>query len=157
MVEPPATPGEPSPPHRRPSTSRVVIERADRRAIGSALPPRQNSTNDGSNDSAPRGCRTFSFAAEHAASGTPPGTTAAEPRTPMAPASKRAAITAYSAVLSAYPVPNLGVLAYDGAVIQSGVTVARSEEHTSELQSLMRISYAVLCWTKKTNIKIKHI
>src|SRR3546814_6373023 len=25
---------------------------------------------------------------------------------------------------------------------------ARSEEHTSELQSLMRISYAVLCWTK---------
>src|SRR3546814_7925789 len=42
----------------------------------------------------------------------------------MAPASKRAAITAYSAVLSAYPVPNLGVLAYDGAVIQSGVTVA---------------------------------
>src|SRR3546814_4875218 len=26
---------------------------------------------------------------------------------------------------------------------------ARSEEHTSELQSLMRISYAVLCMTKK--------
>src|SRR3546814_3719212 len=26
---------------------------------------------------------------------------------------------------------------------------ARSEEHTSELQSLMRISYAVLCLTKK--------
>src|SRR3546814_6709792 len=25
--------------------------------------------------------------------------------------------------------------------------VARSEEHTSELQSLMRISYAVFCWT----------
>src|SRR3546814_7733239 len=24
----------------------------------------------------------------------------------------------------------------------------RSEEHTSELQSLMRISYAGLCWTK---------
>src|SRR3546814_9779352 len=30
----------------------------------------------------------------------------------------------------------------------------RSEEHTSELQSLMRISYAVFCLTKKTeNIK----
>src|SRR3546814_10249375 len=28
----------------------------------------------------------------------------------------------------------------------------RSEEHTSELQSLMRISYAVLCLNKKTNI-----
>src|SRR3546814_6066021 len=26
----------------------------------------------------------------------------------------------------------------------------RSEEHTSELQSLMRISYAVFCMTKKT-------
>src|SRR3546814_3213086 len=32
--------------------------------------------------------------------------------------------------------------------------VARSEEHTSELQSLMRISYAVFCLKKK--IKIKH-
>src|SRR3546814_2175934 len=28
---------------------------------------------------------------------------------------------------------------------------ARSEEHTSELQSLMRISYAVFCLKKKTN------
>src|SRR3546814_10285684 len=28
-------------------------------------------------------------------------------------------------------------------------TVLRSEEHTSELQSLMRISYAVLCLKKK--------
>src|SRR3546814_2056786 len=28
--------------------------------------------------------------------------------------------------------------------------VARSEEHTSELQSLMRISYAVFCLKKKT-------
>src|SRR3546814_9662642 len=27
----------------------------------------------------------------------------------------------------------------------------RSEEHTSELQSLMRISYAVFCLQKKTN------
>src|SRR3546814_7939582 len=30
------------------------------------------------------------------------------------------------------------------------VTSARSEEHTSELQSLMRISYAVFCLKKKT-------
>src|SRR3546814_4011501 len=29
----------------------------------------------------------------------------------------------------------------------------RSEEHTSELQSLMRISYAVFCLKKKTQIK----
>src|SRR3546814_5529420 len=32
---------------------------------------------------------------------------------------------------------------------------ARSEEHTSELQSLMRISYAVFCLKKKKNKKIK--
>src|SRR3546814_10423179 len=30
-------------------------------------------------------------------------------------------------------------------------TPARSEEHTSELQSLMRISYAVFCLKTKTN------
>src|SRR3546814_8918614 len=30
----------------------------------------------------------------------------------------------------------------------------RSEEHTSELQSLMRISYAVLCLKKKITIKL---
>src|SRR3546814_2588172 len=30
----------------------------------------------------------------------------------------------------------------------------RSEEHTSELQSLMRISYAVFCLKKKKNITI---
>src|SRR3546814_10071686 len=30
-------------------------------------------------------------------------------------------------------------------------TSGRSEEHTSELQSLMRISYAVFCLKKKTN------
>src|SRR3546814_7992455 len=30
--------------------------------------------------------------------------------------------------------------------------VSRSEEHTSELQSLMRISYAVFCLQKKTSI-----
>src|SRR3546814_5388749 len=32
---------------------------------------------------------------------------------------------------------------------------ARSEEHTSELQSLMRISYAVFCLKKKTKKKHK--
>src|SRR3546814_6459617 len=31
------------------------------------------------------------------------------------------------------------------------VAAARSEEHTSELQSLMRISYAVFCLQKKNN------
>src|SRR3546814_4980141 len=32
--------------------------------------------------------------------------------------------------------------------------ISRSEEHTSELQSLMRISYAVFCLKKKNNIKL---
>src|SRR3546814_9235037 len=32
---------------------------------------------------------------------------------------------------------------------------ARSEEHTSELQSLMRISYAVFCLKKKTQNRTK--
>src|SRR3546814_1047491 len=33
-------------------------------------------------------------------------------------------------------------------------TGKRSEEHTSELQSLMRISYAVFCLTKKNTIQL---
>src|SRR3546814_8633019 len=38
------------------------------------------------------------------------------------------------------------VAAISGArVEQSGSNIVRSEEHTSELQSLMRISYAVFC------------
>src|SRR3546814_6982331 len=36
-----------------------------------------------------------------------------------------------------------------GAALLAVPGVARSEEHTSELQSLMRISYAVFCLTKK--------
>src|SRR3546814_9676692 len=32
----------------------------------------------------------------------------------------------------------------------------RSEEHTSELQSLMRISYAVFCLKKKQKTKVLH-
>src|SRR3546814_3723606 len=35
-------------------------------------------------------------------------------------------------------------------------TAARSEEHTSELQSLMRISYAVFCLKKKNTNIISH-
>src|SRR3546814_8626612 len=34
-----------------------------------------------------------------------------------------------------------------------GLAEIRSEEHTSELQSLMRISYAVFCLKKKKTIK----
>src|SRR3546814_6832049 len=38
-----------------------------------------------------------------------------------------------------------------GLVICWGRRAPRSEENTSELQSLMRISYAVFCLTKKKN------
>src|SRR3546814_6660505 len=37
----------------------------------------------------------------------------------------------------------------DGLAAKQCVAVGRSEEHTSELQSLMRISYAVFCLKKK--------
>src|SRR3546814_6571423 len=38
-----------------------------------------------------------------------------------------------------------------GMPLRVGEHVPRSEEHTSELQSLMRISYAVFCLQKKTS------
>src|SRR3546814_2354585 len=40
----------------------------------------------------------------------------------------------------------------DGADYYMTFSTFRSEEHTSELQSLMRISYAVFCLKKKTTI-----
>src|SRR3546814_2592767 len=42
-------------------------------------------------------------------------------------------------------------LGIEVAVIVSDTFGRRSEEHTSELQSLMRISYAVFCLKKKNN------
>src|SRR3546814_8316709 len=39
----------------------------------------------------------------------------------------------------------------DMRIFLATVRSHRSEEHTSELQSLMRISYAVFCLKKKTN------
>src|SRR3546814_10733900 len=47
----------------------------------------------------------------------------------------------------------LGMVAFCGGTA-AGIFMAkvmRSEEHTSELQSLMRISYAVFCLKKKIN------
>src|SRR3546814_2145320 len=39
----------------------------------------------------------------------------------------------------------------DGEMMLQSLIETRSEEHTSELQSLMRISYAVFCLKKKNN------
>src|SRR3546814_3116867 len=47
-------------------------------------------------------------------------------------------------------------LAQLGLGLGDGPRVGRSEEHTSELQSLMRISYAVFCLKKKKTIQNKH-
>src|SRR3546814_7886859 len=45
---------------------------------------------------------------------------------------------------------------HDAHRVQPGVvTVQRSEEHTSELQSLMRISYAVFCLKQKKTKKTR--
>src|SRR3546814_8624626 len=41
-------------------------------------------------------------------------------------------------------------IAISGSTAHNASRVLRSEEHTSELQSLMRISYAVFCLNKKT-------
>src|SRR3546814_2578204 len=44
----------------------------------------------------------------------------------------------------------------DGSRKRTGAVHPRSEEHTSELQSLMRISYAVFCLKQKNNNKQTH-
>src|SRR3546814_8243196 len=43
------------------------------------------------------------------------------------------------------------LLGRDVEIVMESTCVKRSEEHTSELQSLMRISYAVFCLRKKKN------
>src|SRR3546814_6867744 len=50
-------------------------------------------------------------------------------------------------------IPIMGICST--VVIKTRTWVIRSEEHTSELQSLMRISYAVFC-LKNKHIKHKH-
>src|SRR3546814_6346694 len=53
-------------------------------------------------------------------------------------------------------VPKLTIMLrknYGQAYINMGGNKNRSEEHTSELQSLMRISYAVFCLNKKKKHK----
>src|SRR3546814_9344412 len=43
------------------------------------------------------------------------------------------------------------LLIVSGLILMKLSSPARSEEHTSALQSLMRLSYAVFCLTKKTS------
>src|SRR3546814_4470299 len=60
---------------------------------------------------------------------------------------------AYYAKQAGFPDGEIG-LATAIALAESGGN--RSEEHTSELQSLMRISYAVFCLKKKKTKKYAH-
>src|SRR3546814_2838872 len=57
-----------------------------------------------------------------------------------------------STLILSEPAPDARALAYNAEGIVYAVRYwvpSRSEEHTSELQSLMRISYAVFCLKKK--------
>src|SRR3546814_8553923 len=47
--------------------------------------------------------------------------------------------------------PESAPLLAGGKVLRFGFSDARSDEHTSERQSLMRITHAVFCLTKKTH------
>src|SRR3546814_4185141 len=51
--------------------------------------------------------------------------------------------------------PDVELLKIGAAHIDFAADLDRSEEHTSELQSLMRISYAVFCLKKKKISNIK--
>src|SRR3546814_10849544 len=69
-----------------------------------------------------------------------------------------AVIALRAASISTRPSPPTGSTTTSAPIERSHSAVSstqacsvRSEEHTSELQSLMRISYAVFCLKKKTN------
>src|SRR3546814_4527382 len=53
-------------------------------------------------------------------------------------------------------VANQRVSAHRAAMVDVEKNLERSEEHTSELQSLMRISYAVFCLNKKKKHHIQN-
>src|SRR3546814_3536586 len=68
----------------------------------------------------------------------------AMPATPAMPAAPAAAPVKQEVAAAPTPQSAADALAAAAVAMQ-----ARSEEHTSELQSLMRISYAVFCLKKK--------
>src|SRR3546814_8568269 len=65
-----------------------------------------------------------------------------------ADAARRKGLVAFSAAIV------VGTVGSPRARAASTRFIRRSEEHTSELQSLMRISYAVFCLKKKNNLEM---
>src|SRR3546814_2600617 len=59
------------------------------------------------------------------------------------------------AILTALIVGALIIVFTDPTTLDAWGSFFKSEEHTSELQSLMRISYAVFCLKKKKTIEIE--
>src|SRR3546814_1689550 len=96
----------------------------------------------------------------------PDGNTACDRRLPLSPAAYRLKAFSYPTGFKKHEVFNVAIIqyihrthsgwtspgsSYRGPFVPCGFTrrFSRSEEHTSELQSLMRISYAVFCLKKK--------
>src|SRR3546814_2302511 len=63
----------------------------------------------------------------------------------------------FSPRVGAGTVRNGREFAKESTGLDEGLSFLRSEEHTSELQSLMRISYAVFCLKKKNKNNIRII
>src|SRR3546814_4098145 len=78
-----------------------------------------------------------------------------QPLSPAAPSLLAPSLLARSALVEPAATALAPVICVDRDVAVG--EIARSEEHTSELQSLMRISYAVFCLKKKTNTMYESI
>src|SRR3546814_3932191 len=82
---------------------------------------------------------------------------------PQDPAELRRATREVAAGMIAGGVDPDDCILFNQSYVPEHAMLARSEEHTSELQSLMRISYAVFCLKKKnklnvyTKYTVKHI
>src|SRR3546814_5540414 len=59
-------------------------------------------------------------------------------------------------ISSAISIGSGGPFGAEGPIIMTGGAIGRSEEHTSELQSLMRISYAVFCLKNTTTTTLSN-
>src|SRR3546814_10198157 len=79
----------------------------------------------------------------------PPSTSATGGAASATCTAKQAKITSSIAMMNASSARKPWRIRYS----TRNTSTARSEEHTSELQSLMRISYAVFCLKKKTHNK----